>query len=461
MKQVFSFILLLSCAFFVTDAQNSSMKKIKQQQQATEKAIKETSKKLQSNTVKTKKSLNQLNLIEAEMNVQEKTISTIASDLRAIDGQLNAINISITANEAKLASMRSNYAKALKSMSVHSSAVDRLLFLFSSSSFHQAYRRMRYLKQFSKWRAKQAQQIQAVQNVLIAQHNQIKQYHDIKSQNLNKQNLAKLTLAQKQEEQKKTVASLKQQGKELQSFLSEKKRQAQNLDRQLDRLIAEEERKAAERARKQQEEEQKRQLAEEQKRQDEAKKAANKTVPEKSSPEKKVTPKPKDENKSSKDLAYNAPSKNLGGYQMSEQERTLSGSFESNKGKLLFPVSGTYRIVKPFGRQRHPELRYVETDNGGIDIETSPGASARAVFNGVVSGVFRQDGFNTVVMVRHGNYLTIYVNLSEIYVNTGEQIKANQAIGKIFSDPEDNNRTILHFEVRRERTKLNPQEWVR
>ena len=116
MKQVFSFILLLSCAFFVTDAQNSSMKKIKQQQQATEKAIKETSKKLQSNTVKTKKSLNQLNLIEAEMNVQEKTISTIASDLRAIDGQLNAINISITANEAKLASMRSNYAKALKSM---------------------------------------------------------------------------------------------------------------------------------------------------------------------------------------------------------------------------------------------------------------------------------------------------------------------------------------------------------
>ncbi|MEG2401947.1 MAG: M23 family metallopeptidase, partial [Muribaculaceae bacterium] len=150
-----------------------------------------------------------------------------------------------------------------------------------------------------------------------------------------------------------------------------------------------------------------------------------------------------------------------GEYNMDSEERNISGSFESNKGQLLFPVKGSYKIVKQFGRQRHPELKYVETDNGGIDIETSSGASACAIFNGKVSAVFRQDGFNTVVMVRHGNYLSIYVNLSEIYVRTGQDIKAGQSIGKIFSDPDDDNRTILHFEIRKEKVKLNPELWVR
>ena len=146
---------------------------------------------------------------------------------------------------------------------------------------------------------------------------------------------------------------------------------------------------------------------------------------------------------------------------MSDAERVLSGSFESNKGRLLFPVSGQYKIVKPFGRHQHPELKYVQTDNGGIDIEVPFGTNARAVFDGKVSAIFRQDGFNTIVMVRHGNYLTIYVNLSEIYVSNGETVKANQNIGKIFADPNDDNRTILHFEVRKEREKLNPQLWVK
>ena len=146
---------------------------------------------------------------------------------------------------------------------------------------------------------------------------------------------------------------------------------------------------------------------------------------------------------------------------MDTAEKELSGTFESNKGRILFPVSSEYKIVRPFGRSKHPELKYVQTENNGIDIEVPAGTKARAVFDGKVSAIFPQDGFNTVVMVRHGNYLTIYVNLSEIYVKSGQTIKANQPIGKIFSDPEDNNRTILHFEVRHEREKLNPQEWVK
>lgn len=124
-------------------------------------------------------------------------------------------------------------------------------------------------------------------------------------------------------------------------------------------------------------------------------------------------------------------------------------------------MNGRYKIVRQFGRQPHPTQKHVMTDNSGIDIEVSRGTTARAVFEGTVSAIFRQDGFNTIVMLRHGKYLTVYAGLSSASVRQGEKVKAGQTIGTIFSDPADGNRTILHFEVRNERTKLNPTAWVK
>lgn len=146
---------------------------------------------------------------------------------------------------------------------------------------------------------------------------------------------------------------------------------------------------------------------------------------------------------------------------MDNEEYKLSGSFESNKGKLPFPVTGNYRIVRPFGRQKHPELKYVETNNMGIDIEADQGAMAVAIFDGKVSAIFKQPGFNNIVMVRHGNYLTVYAGLASINVKTGDTVKGGQAIGTIFSDIEDENRTLLHFEIRKERQELNPELWLK
>ena len=148
-------------------------------------------------------------------------------------------------------------------------------------------------------------------------------------------------------------------------------------------------------------------------------------------------------------------------YTMDNEEYKLSGSFESNKGKLPFPVTGNYRIVRPFGRQKHPELKYVETNNMGIDIEADQGAMAVAIFDGKVSAIFKQPGFNNIVMVRHGNYLTVYAGLASINVKTGDTVKGGQAIGTIFSDIEDENRTLLHFEIRKERQELNPELWLK
>ena len=127
---------------------------------------------------------------------------------------------------------------------------------------------------------------------------------------------------------------------------------------------------------------------------------------------------------------------------------------------MLFPVSGKYKIVRPFGRHKHPDLPHVVTDNSGIDIEVPPGGNARAVFGGTVSAIFRQPGFNTIVMVRHGSYLTIYANLTDILVKKGDVLKQGQTLGRIYSDPDDDNRSILHFELRKETQKLNPSAWV-
>lgn len=439
------YIMLVFILLVTSDAvaQKRTAKSIKREQQVTQQEIQETSQKIRTNTAKTKRSLNQLNLIEAEISSHERTISNINNDLDSINKRLKLLQDSIKDTENEITGLKKNYSSAIRNIQARSSSFDRMLFIFSANSFNQAYRRIRYLQQFSEWREKQTQEIQKIQLRLKEQQLSANKYYKQRSASLAKQNTERLTLVKKRKQQSNVVNTLKKEGKELQLILAEKQRQARLLDEALTKLIAEEERKAALRAK--QEEENR--LAKNKK----EKSADSKTT-------KESTIAIKKEPESKKNIAS---VKTSTGYQMSDAERELSGSFESNKGRLLFPVSGQYKIVRPFGRHKHPELKYVQTDNGGIDIEVPSGTNARTVFDGKVSAIFRQDGFNTIVMVRHGNYLTIYVNLSEIYVSNGESVKANQKIGKIFSDPEDDNRTILHFEVRKEREKLNPQLWVK
>lgn len=477
------YILMIAVLLVVPDAaaQKTSAKSIKKEQNATKQKIKETNKKIQNNTAETTRSLNRLNRIEAEMSEQKKSIDSISQELSTINRKLALIEDSIATTEKELARLKDNYTRAVRSVRARSSSLDRMLFIFSAESFNQAYRRMRYLRQFSEWRNTQTEKITVAQAQLKAQHSTLAIYQKQRATALAKQNNERIALLKKKQEQAKEITALKKEGKALQKVLAEQERRAAQLDDALNKLIAEEERKAALRAKQEEEKrlaEEKRQKelkaqaeAKKQKEEEAAKKEKNKSNKKKKDKqqdnakaqvEKKPIETPKAEQpKVPEQKKQENPEKSSSGYSMNDTERTLSGSFENNKGNLLFPVTGKYTIVRPFGRQRHPELKYVQTDNGGIDIETTVGNKARAVFDGKVSAVFRQDGFNTIVMVRHGNYLTIYVNLSEIYVTNGDMVKAGQAIGKIFSDPDDDNRTILHFEVRKEREKLNPQEWVK
>lgn len=145
---------------------------------------------------------------------------------------------------------------------------------------------------------------------------------------------------------------------------------------------------------------------------------------------------------------------------MDATERALSGSFAQNKGRLPGPVRGSYRIISDFGVHQHSELKRVQVNNGGIDIAVAAGADATAVFDGVVSSVFVIPGYNTAVMVRHGNYITVYANLSRVYVSAGTRVKTGQSLGRAYTDPAT-NQTTIHFEIWKERSKQNPRSWLR
>ena len=140
-------------------------------------------------------------------------------------------------------------------------------------------------------------------------------------------------------------------------------------------------------------------------------------------------------------------------------ETGMSGDFANNRGKLPMPISGAYIITSHYGQYAVEGLRNVKLDNKGIDIQGKPGAQARAIFNGKVAAVFKLNGlFN--ILIRHGAYISVYCNLASASVKQGDTVTTKQAIGQVFSDGADGGRTVLHFQLRREKEKLNPEPWL-
>lgn len=435
--------LSIACAddaFAAKPKQKRDAAKVKKEQQATRKAIQETSKKISANTQETKKQLARLNSLNSEITAKGQQISHIQSGVDSLDRHISTISDSISSLNSHMEALRSSYITSLRKMQGSSGSISTLSFIFSAESFTDAYRRVRYMQQFNRWRKRKAEDINSTSALLLERKNALDTARRSRTTALARLNVARKELESTKAETDKVVANLKSERGSLKAVLKEKQEQARRLDRELDKLIAEEQARI-ERQRK--EEERKRREAERKA----AAKANKKSPASAASSTTAEAPKPAEKTTAPTSVAA--------------ADRALSGSFEANKGKLLFPVSGKYRIVRGFGRQKHPQLEHVETDNSGIDIEALSSKSARAVFDGTVSATFRQPGYGTIVMIRHGNYLTIYANLDGINVKNGDKVKAGQTIGTILTDPDEENRTILHFELRKERTKLNPSLWVR
>ena len=352
------------------------------------------------------------------LNALNKQISARESYIREINKQLVIINAEVEENQTeytelsrRLSVKKSNYAKSLRLMAVHNQTEDKLMFILSARDLNQLARRMRYLDEYAKYQKIQGKQISHKQDELTDKRIALEMSYKEKDAVKGKQLQESAQLQREQGVKKDLMAELKGKEKQLKAEISTQKRQADQFSRQIQNIIAEEMRKANEKA-----------------------------AADKSKPRAAVV---------------------KGGYAMTAEEKQLSGDFGSHQGSLGYPVSLPGTIVVHFGEEKYQDLKYVQSSSKGIDIQTRDGANALCVFNGVVSKIFPLPGFNISVIVRHGNYLTIYANMSSVYVKSGQKVHTGEALGRVFTDSENGNQTILHFQIWKEMQRLNPENWLK
>lgn len=426
-------VILLLVSLLAYGQQPSAVRQLEQQRKAALEEI-ETTNRLLKETAKTaQSSLNRLNLLSRQILSRKKVINLLSQETAAIDSQSAMMQREIAVLEGELEGKQDNYAKSVRNIYRRFNSQDKLLFILSADNFSQSLRRMRYLREYARWQKNQAAEIVEKQGQIKAKQDELSKTRAEKQALLLERETENNKLISEESNRKKEVQQLNKRQRELQAELKKKQQQAADLNRRIERLIAEEIARAEAEA----------------KAARERAAALNKKTGEKGEPAKSSAP-----------VREERVADTKGGYAMTKAEKQLSDNFVNNKGKLPFPLEGRYTIVGAFGEQQHQELKYVRTNNSGIDIQTIPGTDARVVFNGEVTRVFVVPGYNNSVIVRHGNYLTVYSNLSQVYVKAGDKVSTRQALGKIFSDTESGNATILHFQLWKERTKQNPALWL-
>lgn len=431
MRYIWIVILSLFSILTVLGQKSAKVRELENQRKAALAEIEMTNQLLAETKKSAQNSLTRLNLLSQQILQRKKVISLLNQEIATIDRDIIELRDELIALEGELGNKRVNYGKSIQNIQRKNTSQDKLLFILSADNFSQSLRRMRYLREYADWQKQQANEIVEKQREVGEKREELEKTRVEKQSLLKTREEENSNLQTEEATQRREVEELNKRQKQLQADLKKKQRQADALSRQIEKQIAEEIARAeaeAKAAREREQSERERALA-----------------------EGKKAPEPKED-------IRKAATK--GGYAMNKEERKLSDDFVKNKGRLPYPVTGQYSVVSTFGVQKHPELKYVETENNGIDIQTTAGSEARSIFNGVVTSVFAVAGYNNSVIVRHGNYLTVYSNLIEVYVKKDEKVTTNQPLGKIYTDVDNGNTTILHFELRKERDKQNPLSWL-
>lgn len=440
--KLFITISLISVSVF---SQTRKIEQLEKQRKAALREIENTNKLLQDTKKTTATLLSRIKLITSQIDNRKSVVSILNQEINGISVEEKRTQQEIVELEKTLKEKQQRYAKAVRSMAYKKQSENRLLFVLSGKSIGESIRRMRYLKDYSEWRTHEADDIKLKRDDLTK-----------KKASLENSRLAKLSLlALKESEQKKLVVEEEAQKgeiseaskkeKELQKTLTDKRTQANALNRQIEKLIAEEIAR--------QEREAKRLADEKAKKEREAQERAAARAPKTQQPTKTERPqeqqqKPKEQQKEIASVSTPQTQENF----------NLSNSFVSNKGKLPMPVTGSYSIVSRFGT--HQYSQWITTNSNGIDIQAQPNADARSVFGGEVSRIIAFPGYNNCIIIRHGNYYTFYGNIQNVYVKQGDKVTTGQSIGKIYTDSETGH-SQLHFQLWRGTAKQNPEPWLK
>ncbi len=359
-----------------------------------------TNKLLEETRKNQKESENNLALLGSQISSRKELISDINNEIAFVSERIKETESIIAMMTEDLENLKLSYARMLQIAWKNRNKNNEIMFLLSSKDFNQSYLRLKYMQQMADYRKRQLIAINAIKAFLERQKEKLVAQKDEHQKLLDEEKVEAKNLENARRQQESTLAKLKGKEADLKKQLAEKNKQKQQLQAAIEKLIAEEVKKSS----------------------------------------------------ASKGKA------NTGKYELTPEEKIVSDNFGSNVGKLPWPVQRGV-IVSRFGKQPHPVISGVEIDNKGIDISTTTGSDARAVFDGEVRKVFSIPGTQNAVIIRHGEYLSVYTHIDKVYVSVGNKVKAKQAIGKIYTDDAE-NKTVLHLEIWKGSATLNPANWL-
>ncbi len=401
-----------------TTTKKQDIKSLKKEQSQLKNQITKTDKQLSDTRKSAKQSLQELEHINNDIEYRDMMIRRRSNEISQINEQIDSLTRSVSSLSKQYDGMRKKYADMIYYAYMTKSQQDKLLYVLSSNNFQEGYRRFQYLTSLAEMRKEQSVALSNTRKDIQSRRDKMSELKSKTEELLKKQEQEKEYALLQKEKKSKLVESLRSREAELKQVLRDQQKAADNLNRKIQDEIA---RQAAAAAKKQQQ------------------KTQTKTTT--------------TQNKTQKPVATTTSN-----YVMSAEEKVIAGGFAKNKGLLMWPVKGN--ITGRFGTQPHPVLKDVTVNNKGVYITAAPGSKALAVYDGVVSQCFSVPGGNNAVIVRHGKYLTVYANLTQIYVKNGDKVTRSTPIGKIYQESDNNNRTTLFFQVWEEKTLLNPQLWL-
>ncbi|MDO8968749.1 MAG: peptidoglycan DD-metalloendopeptidase family protein [Algoriphagus sp.] len=361
---------------------------------------------LKQTTATKQTSLGELNAITSQFQSQTRLVNTLDREVRLINQEISETEKKIKGLEVQLQDLKSEYSRMIYNSSKLNRGLSIVAFVFSSGNFNQLYMRLKYLKQYSDSRKQQAEQIEKLSNELVSQRALLDQKKIDKVTVLSEEQKEKGELERLRKSQQGVVNTLTKKEKDIQRQITATKKQQEQLNRMIKQVIEDEIRRAE---------------AESQR--------ANSTTTKKAGTSMPMTP----------------------------EAAALSSSFAGNRGKLPWPVETGF-VSQGYGTYPHPTLKGIVQDSDGLEIRTQPNANVRTVFDGTVSKISTIPGYGLTVIIKHGEYFTMYSRLKDISVKVGQTVKAKETIGKVAVNP--NGESEVHFQTWKGLQIMDPATWI-
>ena len=383
--------------------------------------------KILNETKKTKKmSTSELRVLEKKIAQRKKLIKNINSQMGMLNNEIKSTQQSIGELCKEITILRESYAQMLRYAQKNKTNTDKLLFIFSSKDYKEAYQRYIFFRQFGDLQKEKLAQIQSKTNELSKRTNELELKRTNQEKLLQQELKNSKELNKEKSEKQKTVNQLQKKEKQIAKNLKDKQKQVKKLQQQIDNAIAAEVKKQKELAAKK-----KKQMA------------TNTTTNKK-------------EAEANKAAIETAKKKNYT-IATTPEEVALSSSFEANKGKLPWPTSQGV-IVSQYGVHKHPEVKGAVIENKGIDIRTTKGSTVRSIFKGEVSRVAKGPTGLLVIIIRHGEYMSVYANLKSVSVKNGQKVDTKQSIGTVSTN--EDGVSEYKFQIFKGTHHLNPSIWL-